>query len=273
MLLPPFWRRRGPHVPAKNRIIRFRSVVKAAQAVSGYRERLVRAHLGTPETLNFIEDIEQALSKLAPIPYELYQSFFTGRVPAWRQCPESRETRSGVTLTYDLARAGVETCRITPSGYTDLYSARGMAGATEDLLRLGQALRSQQPAVEEGTDHAMVIFSGMDAGILTDEQRDRLWHKYQVPLFEQFVGTDGRVVASECEVHAGLHVRGDDAVVECVDGEIVLTSLTDHQTPALRVLSGLSGALEMEACDCGRTEPRIMRLARVHKPRAAAARA
>ncbi len=273
MLLPPFWRRREQHVPARNRLIRFRAVVKAAQAVGGYRERLVRARLGTPEIIDSIEDVEGALTALAPIPVDLYQSLFSGRIPAWRQSPECRETRSGVTLPYDLARLGVDTCRTTLSGHTDLYSARGIAGATEDLRRLGQALSHPAQLEADEADRAMVIFSGIDAGVLTEEHRDRLWNKYQLPLFEQFVGTDGRVVASECEVHAGLHVREEDAVVECVDGEIVLTSLTDQQAPALRVLSGLSGAIEMEACDCGRTEPRIMKLAPAGKSRAAAARA
>ena len=176
-------------------------------------------------------------------------------------------------MPYALARSGVDSCRTTLSGYTDLYSVRGMASATEDLRRLGQALSNPPSAETDEADLAMVVFSGMDAGVLTEEQRNQLWDKHQMPFFEQFVGTDGRVVASECEVHSGLHVRGEDAVVECVDGEIVLTSLTDQQTPALKVLSGLSGTIEKEACDCGRTEPRIMSLARASKSRAAAARA
>ena len=63
--------------PARNRIVRFRAVVTAAQAVGGYRDRLVRARLGTSDVVASIKDVEEALAGLTPIPAELYQSFFT----------------------------------------------------------------------------------------------------------------------------------------------------------------------------------------------------
>ena len=73
-------------------------------------------------------------------------------------------------MRYQLARAGLDSC----------HSPAHAVVATEDLLRLAQALDSQP-------DQAVASFTGIGAGILTSAQRDHLWNTYQVPLFEQFL--------------------------------------------------------------------------------------
>jgi hypothetical protein len=201
-----------------------------------------------------VRDIDLALAAVAPLPYEIYQSLFGDRQPSWTHRPQHQETRSAFLIRYQLARAGLATCLVRPDSAADLYSPAAVAGATADLYNLARAVQDWQ------SNHAVAAFSGIDAGVLTGAQRDELWKKYQVPVFEQFLGTDGRVVAAECEAHAGLHIRPDAAVVQSVDNEIVLTSLTDEAAPALRVRSGLSGTIDSETCECGRAEPRLVRL-------------
>jgi len=259
MLLPPFRWGRGTHVSTGSRIARLRAVITAAQALDLYRDRLTRAKLATPAQVSALRDADAVLATLPPISYQNYCDAFTMRRPSWRQRPEGYETRSALMLPYPEARAGIGNCRAEPPLSAELYSPTGMARAVGDLYRLSRAL--QTPAgFDWRSDHALVVFSGMDAGVLTADQRDRLWQKYPVPIFEQFVGTDGRVLASECEVHAGLHLRMDDGILECLDGEIVVTSLTDLEAPALRIRSGLSGSIQREMCDCGRAEPRLVQV-------------
>ncbi len=259
MLLPPFWRGRGKHAPARIRIARFQAIVKAAQAVAGYNAILQDANLCTPALVDRIQDVEAALSAITPIPHHQYASLFSTRRPARRRPPDGPETRSALLVEYAEARAGLGTCRSAAVDDSDPYSPQSTANFTADLFRLSRALQSPPPT-ELPCDQAVVVFSGMEAGILTEEQRDDLWNRFQTPLFEQFVGTDGRIVAAECEVHDGMHIRLDDAIVESHCGEIVLTSLTDREAPALRVLSGLSGEIEHAPCECGRAEPRLMRV-------------
>lgn len=158
-------------------------------------------------------------------------------------------------VPYAEARAGLGNCRMEPASYVDLYSPTALSGATSDLYRLSKSLA--KPTFNWDSDCAMVVFSGLDAGAFTLEQRDELWNEYQVPVFEQFLGTDGRVIASECEVHAGLHIRVDGVILETVGDEVVMTSLTDLESPAIRVRTGLKGPIEHDACACGRVEPRI----------------
>jgi hypothetical protein len=78
---------------------------------------------------------------------------------------------------------------------------------------------------------AIVVLTAVDGAPLNDRHRDVLWSVFGVPIFEQLRGTDGAVIARECEVHDGLHIVDSAPKLE---GEIV----TDH-------------------CACGSEAPRL----------------
>jgi len=264
MLLPPFWRGRQSHAPAGIRLSRFRAVLRAAQVVPAYRERFVQAGLASPEMVDAVIDIESALKAMKPISWVNYTSLFLAREPSWRQRPADTETRSALLVPYAEARSGTASVKGSPGAENDLYSGAAIVRATSDLFRLSRSLRSVVAGnrLAPRPDMAVVVFSGMDAGVLTEAQRDQIWAYYQVPLFEQLVGTDGKVIAAECEVHSGLHVSPAAAVLECVEGEILVTSLTDTEHPAIRVWSGLTGEIDWTPCECGRVEARLLGLGR-----------
>lgn len=271
MLLPPFWRGRGKHAPARNRIARLQAILKAAQKIPGYREALETAKLNTPALAEAVREVDAAVAAIPPISMARYESFYVRRPAALRQGSANGETRSALMVSYAEARAGFANCHDRLTEQSDLYSPDAIAGATADLLNLSRALESAAAPIAAHGDQAMVVFSGTEAGILTQAQRDSLWYRYHAPLFEQFLGTDGVVIAAECEVHAGMHLRLESAIVESLDGEIVLTSLTDLETPALRVRTGLGGEIEHEACECGRVEPRLVGVRKVEAPEVRAA--
>jgi len=273
MLIPPFWRGRQSHAPAGIRLTRFRSVLRAAHAVPTCRERFVSAGISSPEAIEAIVDVDAALAALKPIAWSRYQSLFPKRDRSWRKIPSGAETRSALLVTYAEARAGGATVKALPGGGNDLYSDNGIERATADLFRLSRALGANHgiPSTQPRPDAAVMVFSGMDAGVLTESQRDQIWAYYQVPLFEQLVGTDGKVIAMECEVHSGLHISPSEVILESVDGEIVFTSLTDTRHPAIRVWSGLTGEIDVNPCECGRVEARLLGLARSVEDRSAIA--
>ena len=82
---------------------------------------------------------------------------------------------------------------------------------------------------------AIIVLTSLEDSPLADHHRDLLWRAFGLPVFEQLLGSDGAAIASECEVHDGLHIvaSGPD-----VRGELI----NDHcacgaETPRLRNLS------------------------------------
>jgi phenylacetate-CoA ligase len=83
----------------------------------------------------------------------------------------------------------------------------------------------------------------------------------------------GPGVATECLVaRDGLHVQEDHFLVEVIDpadgtplppgtdGELVFTTLTKEALPLIRYRTGDLGAVTVQACACGRTTARLIRL-------------
>jgi len=105
----------------------------------------------------------------------------------------------------------------------------------------------------------VVSFTGGDDGELSDADREQFWRTFQVPVFEQRRGFDGRVIARECEAHSGLHVMAERAMLEAMPGsEMLLTSLTDLRFPTLRVGTRLRARILTDCCDCGSAVPRLV---------------
>jgi hypothetical protein len=69
---------------------------------------------------------------------------------------------------------------------------------------------------------------------LTEDDRERLWRAFRVPVFEQRIGRSGSLLAWECEAHDGLHI----------------------ESPKLRPRAG--EVLETAPCGCGKTAPRLI---------------
>lgn len=78
--------------------------------------------------------------------------------------------------------------------------------------------------------YPVVVFTGPDHGSLTEADREQIWRVWGVPVYEQRVDREGRVVAEECDAHDGLHlIRG----------------------------ASWSGAMEHRDCACGVEGPMI----------------
>jgi hypothetical protein len=85
---------------------------------------------------------------------------------------------------------------------------------------------------------AIIVLTSIEDSPLEDHHRNLLWRAFGLPVFEQLRGLDGAAIASECEVHDGLHII---ASLPDLRGEIV----TDHcacgsEAPRLRAVSPLA---------------------------------
>ena len=82
--------------------------------------------------------------------------------------------------------------------------------------------------------HAVIVIKRPSDSWLTESGRERLWEAFRVPVFEQAIGDDGELLATECEAHNGLHVE------RAAHG------------------FGLPGeSIDASPCACGRNTPRL----------------
>jgi phenylacetate-CoA ligase len=106
----------------------------------------------------------------------------------------------------------------------------------------------------------VVICSAMD---VTDHCRDLVHRAFRAPAVNVYATNEFGVVAWECPVRRGvLHInddmfvlevlKGDEAVPDGTEGEIVLTSLTLTRMPLLRFRTGDVAARLADRCPCGR---------------------
>jgi hypothetical protein len=116
--------------------------------------------------------------------------------------------------------------RVFPEGFSERvvrYGPRAIAGT---LLQLRSLDRTRIPSVT----HAVIVLQNWRDPLLSDEARTRLWNAFGVPVFEQQLNPQRRLIAAECAAHSGLHL---------VD------------TPR-------AGVIDPLPCPCGRTTPRLI---------------
>lgn len=102
------------------------------------------------------------------------------------------------------------------------YAPEAAAGTREQLLHVDAKLT-----------RAVVVLARPGDVLLTSSDRDVLWRRFRVPVFEQIIGREGVLLAAECEAHDGLHVEG----------------AAGDWTSAYR--------MEISPCACGKKAPRL----------------
>jgi len=129
-------------------------------------------------------------------------------------------------------------------------------------------LRGIAEAVAEGRLNlptlrfGVIAWLGLGRELLTEHDRERLWNVLEVPVFSQFRGFEGELLAYECEHGEGMHVIGEAGRFESSDtGELLLTSYLSLRFPVIRLATRLSGWVDERPCPCGRPGPILRGLA------------
>ena len=133
-----------------------------------------------------------------------------------------------------LARGFIETpsARVFPEGWSERarrFNPASIAGPLQLLRRMARDTWS--------FDQAPVVLTYAGGPVLTTLDRDALWKAFGVPVFEQLLSAKNRLLATECDAHAGMHV-----VSGCEDC-----------------------ALERDVCACGNPAPRMIRGSRIEE--------
>lgn len=141
------------------------------------------------------------------------------------------------------------------------FRPKMLFGYPSSLLLIARHARAKGKELSElGIEVAFVT-----AEKLYDHQREGLAEAYGCRVANGYGGRDLGFVSHECP-EGGLHVSGEDILVEIVDeegrplpegerGEIVVTHLATGAFPFIRYRSGDEGTLSRSECPCGRGLP------------------
>jgi phenylacetate-coenzyme A ligase PaaK-like adenylate-forming protein len=129
-------------------------------------------------------------------------------------------------------------------------------------LRELAAAAEQKQWTTPPLEYGLIAFAGLSRPLLTEADRDRLWKAFGVPVFVQFRGFLGELLAMECDCHDGLHVRNGAIWENRTEGrsELLLTSLDNLRYPALRLATRIQGLVDEAPCACGLHSPRLRHL-------------
>jgi hypothetical protein len=120
--------------------------------------------------------------------------------------------------------------RVFPLGWNSLaarFSRFSVAGPLEQVLRVARS--------GWRVEHSIVVFTYPGEPALSIREREYFWKAFEVPVFEQYLGHNSELLATECDAHSGLHVMNG---YEDLD-------------------------LEHDVCECGNRAPRLARGARI----------
>ncbi len=140
------------------------------------------------------------------------------------QYPIAPAPRTAVLFPGFRSRGSV---RVFAGGWSEEAAKFSPESIATDLAQL------EKLAGTVSVSHAVVVFRKESDPLLTMAERDRLWRAFRVPVFEQMIGPDCTLLASECEAHNGLHIE------------------SPKFAPASR-------EIDATTCGCGRTGPRLV---------------
>ena len=142
------------------------------------------------------------------------------------------------------------------------YEPEMIAGPIDTLRCFAEAVRRGATWIPP-LRHSVIAFTGILEGPLRADDRELLWQAFGVPVYEQFFGFGGDLLAAECDAHAGLHLSRDAGYLERLpSGEILVTFLDNPHFPVLRLESGMLAEWHEAPCECGSVEPRLVNLRR-----------
>jgi phenylacetate-CoA ligase len=112
---------------------------------------------------------------------------------------------------------------------------------------------------------AAIIPSGE---LLEPGMRAVLERVFPAPVFNRYGSREVGLIAYECEQHQGLHLNQSNLILECAGpdpyaepGEVLVTQLYNRAMPLIRYELEDLAVLASEPCPCGRTTPRLRRVA------------
>jgi phenylacetate-CoA ligase len=157
----------------------------------------------------------------------------------------------------------------------------------ETMLGFHGALARYRPRIVQAYARAAVLFARFlqarglvphrphalvtSAEVLEEGERALLEEVFGCGVFNRYGCREVSVLASECAAHDGLHVMAEGLYLEVETpsgpaapgetGSILVTDLLNHAMPLIRYRIGDLGSWAAGECPCGRSLPRLARVA------------
>lgn len=147
----------------------------------------------------------------------------------------------------------------------------------ERIAEFTTAIRRHRPGLIFGHAHSLYLLacslkkSGISdirpngiistAMLLHDWQRAVIEQVFDCPVTNRYGCEEVSLVASECELHQGLHINADSIYTEIGPGDkLLITDLTNRAMPLIRYQIGDVVVGSGRACRCGRGLPMLERI-------------
>jgi len=267
-------------------------VAYAYENIPAYRKKFERARV-TPEDIRSIEDLSklpittreemqdnQDFVNKDLVARKLYTGGSTGATLRYFESFESGEIRWGVHLRgwrWNGYEHGKQKLAVVSSaqGVIEGENTLNLLGDLSEL-NIKKNLRKIlefRPQYLRGYVSSLYILANycIDHNIkidfvesinpisenLYDFQRESIEQAFGGKVFEEYCCNDGGACAWECEAHEGLHYAMERAVIEEVNGEVIVTDLWNRAMPFIRYRNGDSVTFLKKECSCGRKLPLI----------------
>jgi len=162
-----------------------------------------------------------------------------------------------------------------------------MQMSPESVQAFAEEWRARRPAIIFGHSHSVYILAKFiddlqilgvrpravisTSMMLLPNERAVIERVFSCRVFNKYGCEEVGLIASECEVHDGMHVNEEHVIVECVDdegrpvdngvpGNIVVTDLSNFGMPMIRYRIEDVAVMSAGACSCGRGSRRIQAL-------------
>lgn len=120
------------------------------------------------------------------------------------------------------------------------FGPGAVAGPVPALKELAQAVLDGA-GFPAPLQFGVLAFTGPTQAPLTASDRELFWRAFQVPVFEQYRGAHGELLAYECEAHEGLHLASESVLAE-LHGYALLEQFCPCGAVTLRAAPALARA-------------------------------
>ena len=200
--------------------------------------------------------IRSQLRALPPMPLDWFlknaDQFRSGysRTPASQRCTSFWETPANIVLVRPWFPTS--DARTVDGSAPVAQTVKAINRLKPDVLVAppGMMLKLVRSPLETPR-RALIAIHTPGAPLLRESERDLLWQRFKVPLYQQLRGFQGELLAAECDAQVGFHANEAIAHWELRRQELVYTSLMNLRHPVLRLGAGWYGDLETSRCGCG----------------------
>lgn len=99
------------------------------------------------------------------------------------------------------------------------------------------------------------------AEMLWPEMRKKIENVFNAKIFDSYGCREVSQIATECQMHNGLHIVMENQYVELIENQVIVTNLNNYCMPLIRYKIGdIAEKITDSICECGRGSSRLIGL-------------